>query len=307
MLSRLKGIETNLSGSVQSVQCVWICFPVWRELKLISGGSTTLTVEVWICFPVWRELKRYLDVLIFCVVGFGYAFPFEGNWNKCFDHLRTSSSYGLDMLSRLKGIETITRPGQRLGWRGLDMLSRLKGIETWCRGSCCRCRSSLDMLSRLKGIETLSCSRRHHGHHKFGYAFPFEGNWNSAWSPAKPLSFQMFGYAFPFEGNWNFLRVDIFARALRGFGYAFPFEGNWNNSCLRVAGTLMFGYAFPFEGNWNKQRTHNNVRRKRLDMLSRLKGIETLFVVVIGGLWMLVWICFPVWRELKLQASKWHL
>ena len=67
----------------------------------------------------------------------------------------------------------------------LDTPSRLKGIET------------LDTPSRLKGIETFVT----HGHGEllkyplevriasstFGYAFPFEGNWNSA-PPCPPAS-----------------------------------------------------------------------------------------------------------------------
>ena len=111
------------------------------------------------------------------------------------------------MLSRLKGIETpepLFIRTQRLNT--LDMLSRLKGIETcdwlvpekeavffgyafpfegnwnpfWIAVTSLARFLPLDMLSRLKGIEThinavyvLSSSVI-----SFGYAFPFEGNWN---------------------------------------------------------------------------------------------------------------------------------
>ena len=58
----------------------------------------------------------------------------------------------------------------------LDMLSRLKGIETMTLTDSTETESSLDMLSRLKGIETEhnqdDCGTKSY----FGYAFPFEGN-----------------------------------------------------------------------------------------------------------------------------------
>ena len=63
----------------------------------------------------------------------------------------------LDMVSRLKGIETYVVPvGTFVSAKvTLDMVSRLKGIETR-RVFACRqvCVHPLDMLSRLKGIET---------------------------------------------------------------------------------------------------------------------------------------------------------
>ena len=60
------------------------------------------------------------------------------------------------------------------------MLSRLKGIETWAIIQAFKESTfALDMLSRLKGIETV----------KFMFSPPY-----------KP---SVFGYAFPFEGNWN--------------------------------------------------------------------------------------------------------
>ena len=60
----------------------------------------------------------------------------------------------------------------------LDMLSRLKGIETKTNDpGFFRYPLPLDMLSRLKGIETTG---RRSGtvatKKNFGYAFPFEGN-----------------------------------------------------------------------------------------------------------------------------------
>ena len=39
--------------------------------------------------------------------------------------------------------------------RPLDILSRLKGIETWSAFTSLITSSTLDILSRLKGIETI--------------------------------------------------------------------------------------------------------------------------------------------------------
>ena len=90
--------------------------------------------------------------------------------------------------------------------------------------------------------------------------------------------------------------------AAMAFGYAFPFEGNWNFSCLCCADFRFnsFGYAFPFEGNWNTGDWSEGVLWiSALDMLSRLKGIETSLQLPSPTTLCTLWICFPVWRELK--------
>ena len=84
----------------------------------------------------------------------------------------------LDMLSRLKGIETTSQNLEFAAIRpSLDMLSRLKGIETPTIQQKSTLSVALDMLSRLKGIETLT-TVVFQGVRlpPFGYAFPFEGN-----------------------------------------------------------------------------------------------------------------------------------
>ena len=61
----------------------------------------------------------------------------------------------------------------------LDMLSRLKGMET--RENHWRVhdvRESLDMLSRLKGMETGVFATEYYPQVDFRYAFPVEGNGN---------------------------------------------------------------------------------------------------------------------------------
>ena len=193
---------------------------------------------------------------------FGYAFPFEGNWNTSTMYCPPfPSSFSLDMPSRLKGIETRCR-----------RCYRADNVWLWI------CFPVWRELKPLCGISVPPDHRRN-----FGYAFPFEGNWNSsrAFMTAKAT---LFGYAFPFEGNWN---ATTSAKPLiidwkkSDFGYAFPFEGNWNsvlNPATCVRGSYSFGYAFPFEGNWNSSpsRPFISFLLYPLDMLSRLKGIETL-------------------------------
>ena len=168
----------------------------------------------------------------------------------------------------------------------------------------------------------------------FGSAFPFEGNWNFLMfyshpiqkEPLDPLSrlkgietgnpsvkFRLallahFGSAFPFEGNWNVAKHASFWSDFH-FGSAFPFEGNWNvcNLDIHITSVFFFGSAFPFEGNWNTYFAAALAWQlgSSLDMLSRLKGIET-------RKWtksqlrdtLLLWIRFPVWRELKLDVMS---
>ena len=260
MLSRLKGIETGNTCCVLSGGCLrlWICFPVWRELKRYGLTNCFLeTHPLWICFPVWRELKLDSGV-------------------KCFINVHT-----LDMLSRLKGIET---------WRNRE--SFLIEVVLWiCFPVWRELKLCFEFMVKNRGTNfgyafpfegnwnVAPLGDRQEVAQTFGYAFPFEGNWNSrspifGWSP-----FWYFGYAFPFEGNWNLLSVmrpyqhyqqslDMLSR-LKGietlwcshlnphcihFGYAFPFEGNWNDFSITDsfhAGLHVFGYGFPFEGNWN--------------------------------------------------------
>ena len=86
-VSRLKGIETqffaaillplgrfecsfpfegnwnySFSALISPSTCVWMQFPVWRELKQSKAFSSCNSFRfVWMQFPVWRELKRQRD------------------------------------------------------------------------------------------------------------------------------------------------------------------------------------------------------------------------------------------------------
>ena len=192
MLSRLKGIETLLLAEANREGVAFgYAFPFEGNWNLVGlffrFRYQTIPPTVWICFPVWRELKLRpptaehvdnpsLDMLsrlkgietknpfsippkVF-LSKFGYAFPFEGNWNIFVQTISFSCPFCLDMLSRLKGIETFwifgvryinrvwicfpvwreLKPMRLTTWndllkKGLDMLSRLKGIETWSADS----------------------------------------------------------------------------------------------------------------------------------------------------------------------------
>ena len=111
MLSRLKGIETQLPLCRAWWLSVQICLPVWRELK-----PSRLPWEV-DCpritgSDMLSRLKGIETMSILLLYGrqatmFRYAFPFEGNWNFSLKKKWSRSTCGSsDMLSRLKGIET---------------------------------------------------------------------------------------------------------------------------------------------------------------------------------------------------------
>ena len=141
----------------------------------------------------------------------------------------------------------------------------------------------------------------------FGYAFPFEGNWNPVQISTRWFEYINFGYAFPFEGNWNNSNLE-FSTNHSTFGYAFPFEGNWNFTSWSRSyfAEVAFGYAFPFEGNWNLIRCCHDVLQYTLDMPSRLKGIETQYNRHAVPRLYFLWICLPVWRELKPKYSPFN-
>ena len=210
---------------------------------------------------------------------FGYAFPFEGNWNFL--------EYRKDFLLRLFGY-AFPFEGN---WNACS-----------AKGRCCCwrilwiCFPVWRELKRSVGSSSSSSSVF------FGYAFPFEGNgnWISAavsqaanfalwicfpvWREWKPLVFQsgyvqypLFGYAFPFEGNGN-SRLSPSADTPLSLWICFPVWRELKHPVIdrKLAG-ICFGYAFPFEGNGNSTQIHSQSMLLifSLDMLSRLKGMET--------------------------------
>ena len=136
MLSRLKGIETlipvlagvfgsaffgyafpfegnwNSEHSAANTNApnvrLWICFPVWRELKHFSAVAVTFTGRLWICFPVWRELKQiYRSSRSSRNIKLWICFPVWRELKPISKAMRSDGiTSALDMLSRLKGIET---------------------------------------------------------------------------------------------------------------------------------------------------------------------------------------------------------
>ena len=173
--------EFNLELPCRPIS-VWMSLPVWRELKLsVDTHIFNCLCPVWMSLPVWRELKLTVSSISnSSVVASEWAFPFEGNWNsfKCRSALSLktpvwmslpvwreskllclypffySAVIGLNVPSRLKGMETNVDLHRARRLTCLNVPSRLKGIETtepsqsqaWC--------DTFDALSRLKGIET---------------------------------------------------------------------------------------------------------------------------------------------------------
>ena len=187
---------------------LWICFPVWRELKQVySLASTTPDYpSLWICFPVWRELKqKYQQSLLQSFVYFGYAFPFEGNWN-------------LKSVVNVKVLSVVF--GYAFPFEGNWNMSRGWSVVLFS--------APLDMLSRLKGIETPLMQPSPCFSLYFGYAFPFEGNWNSmSWIFSLTI-FTALDMLSRLKGIETHIPTMLFVRLKYRFGYAFPFEGNWN-------------------------------------------------------------------------------
>ena len=324
-----------LRPSLEILSPLCICFPVWRELKLLlrhreRGRGNPLDmvsrlkgIETY--DPQFRG-KPLID--------FVYAFPFEGNWNckliNMAPYPNPTFVYGFPFEGN---------------WNWITLLGTSEKNET-----------TLDMLSRLKGIETIWwIDESSTSPSPFGYGFPFEGNWNEKNPSVCPHSYLLyFGYGFPFEGNWNSLGANHFMHHTAILCICFPvwrelklkpnklylkwlpslymvsrLKGIETLAGLFVFGTsCAFGYGFPFEGNWNAQRfppgsafrspldmlsrlkgietkrlspLHWNSQYDPLDMVSRLKGIETLERYSISTVFLPLWIWFPVWRELKLS------
>ena len=163
---------------------------------------------------------------------FGYAFPFEVNWNTCFP---PSDS-----------------PGTIRLWICLPVWRELKPL----------------------GVKW----KVFHFTSHFGYAFPFEVNWNIKYSVFRQSLPSAFGYAFPFEGNWNSSVQP--GTPMRGIALDMPsrLKGIETQSLLTsYEKSLCFGYAFPFEGNWNLLAWSAGVTlSSTLSVPSRLKGIETM-------------------------------
>ena len=107
------------------------------------------------CFPVWRELKHCIEAITI------------SQWASC------------NVLSRLKGIETLSVFCMSHIGLSCNVLSRLKGIETISKLSIALLSPTCNVLSRLKGIETnpsVSISTKSSA--SLRCAFPFEGNRN---------------------------------------------------------------------------------------------------------------------------------
>ena len=189
MPSRLKGIETLVDCAV-FVDCA-VALDMPSRLKGIETSALAL-LDISRIFPLdmpsrLKGIETRCNILWSRSVHdltFGYAFPFEGNWNSIPVLLCCSTRTNilwicLPVWRELKHYDGVATIGFRLLlWICLPVWRELKPRKKREHGD----------------------SHRYH----FGYAFPFEGNWNIKTNPQKFLPFSGFGYAFPFEGNWNF-------------------------------------------------------------------------------------------------------
>ena len=157
MLSRLKGIETHSFVRKSSfAHSLWICFPVWRELKRNGTHHHQWHHHLWICFPVWRELKQnwYAWGWSSIIKIFGYAFPFEGNWNL------------------------------KENWAPFPHIPLWICFPVWRELKRVRMNFDTNILQTFgyafpfEGNWNFTDTFKARGHLVFGYAFPFEGNWN---------------------------------------------------------------------------------------------------------------------------------
>ena len=268
VLSRLKGIETPRHWWPQAFShFLTMSFPVWRELKQDDATAQAQTVaQLTMSFPVWRELKHFSSS---CGSGLRSSvlqcpFPFEGNWNHRPRPCSPSSSLcSYNVLSRLKGIETIS--------------------NIFFKQDCDR--KTYNVLSRLKGIET-NPNRRNERSAELTMSFPVwrELKHLKAGDPLRYLFNLFLQCPFPFEGNWNGSRpiLLIYLLDFPNLQCPFPFEGNWNFKQVEEVTQFIFllQCPFPFEGNWNKM----------------------LYATVPTAATAILTMSFPVWRELKLPS-----
>ena len=200
---------------------LWIHFPVWRELKLMTikancsffkDSLNTLSRLKGIETLCQRPLRYWID-------SSEYTFPFEGNWNLCLSYLLKSFRLRLwihfPVWRELKQIK-VTGFLQFYG-NPLNTLSRLKGIETKRK-----INTSENLLPRLwihfPVWRELKPFKDHFKDHCLGqnseYTFPFEGNWNSClnWM-IKTKTMRKLWIHFPV---WRELKFFLFAHASVG-------------------------------------------------------------------------------------------
>ena len=203
----------------------------WNVFCLILLACNN--IFFWIRFPVWRELKLSTKAILVSSLNicFGYAFPFEGNWNQWI------------RLYRLQDMPYF--------WIRFPVWRELKRFK----------RSSVIKISR------------------FWIRFP-------VWRELKrgvdlaDLLWSTFWIRFPVWRELKRTSVLCLLPSVHAFGYAFPFEGNWNMKLrdLRSLYDCCFWIRFPV---WRELKLGTSLS-------------SALFALRV------FWIRFPVWRELKL-------
>ena len=189
---------------------------------------------------------------------------------------------------------------------------------------------SCDTLSRLKGIETKNIPRCSLYISALAIRFPVWRELKRTRIPWKFFFLTRLRYAFPFEGNWNSASSLCTGTCKNRLAIRFPVwrelkqvvisvgcaEGVACDTLSRLKGieTLLFGvfYIVLFGACDTLSRLKGIETTIRLalapvllacDTLSRLKGIETLLTGNKGFIGSYLAIRFPVWRELK---HYWH-
>ena len=232
-------------------------FPVWRELKHQEEAQQGLAVacHVWMEFPVWRELKPFTGGLLKGRTPWVWMeFPVWRELKLKIAYFFLRRQGRLDGVSRLKGIETHTRlwATRKLGsvWMEFPVWRELKPNTPtlWCTNS-----------------------------PKFGWSFPFEGNWNLSRILLKRARWCPVWMEFPV---WRELKRPSGSHPGLFWTPVWMEFPVWRELKLKIA------YFF--------------LRRQgRLDGVSRLKGIETHTRLWATRKLGSVWMEFPVWRELK--------
>ena len=239
------------------ILCLWIHFPVWRELKLLFRvRNWQLSAPSEYTFPFEGNGNILTTNLQFSEPSSEYTFPFEGNGNLSLDLRHHNFSATLNTLSRLKGIETyvsdlsvirfnilwihfpVWRELKHSAWFNMFEDAQLLWIHfpVWREWKRLLCRLSwtrltpLNTLSRLKGIETMAAVFNILIFFSLWTHFP-------VWRELKPVGnassktiLPSSEYTFPFEGNWNRSAQWAMDSHAKSSEYTFPFEGNWNES-----------------------------------------------------------------------------
>ena len=133
-------------------------YPVWRELKPFPISwrwrKLSLCSELLSRLKGIETIKNGVTTFSRTLHRFGTTIPFEGNWNKVLSVISTAKPKVRNYYPVWRELKP--RLPLTIGWlNSSELLSRLKGIETLIAGDFLFPTRCSELLSRLKGIETL--------------------------------------------------------------------------------------------------------------------------------------------------------